>query len=173
MRFVLISTAVTALAIGLRFLRSGSFSPDLDTAPRLDIQLTADESVILGRLSAALSHKTVSSLAASDHILVPENFKALHATLFDAFPEAFKSLKLDVVSLSLLNCCILRFCPGLLRNLVQVNKYSLMLTWPGSNPKLQKRPTVFISHIDVVAAGDAKAEAAWTHPPFSGKVADG
>ena len=106
MRLAMITTAVTAVAIGLRYLRSGSFSPDLDTAPRVKIQLADDESVILGRLSAALSHKTVSSLAASDHILVPENFEALHATLFDAFPEAFKTLKLDVVSTGLLPCYV-------------------------------------------------------------------
>lgn len=55
-----------------------------------------------------------------------------------------------------------------LEHLAQVADYSLLLKWPGSNPSL--KPAVFISHTDVVDVGD---ESAWTHPPFSGAVADG
>ena len=97
MRLALATTAVAICAIALRMLRSGDFAPDLDTATRVTVQLT-DDLKVLDRLSATLSHKTVSSLAAPDHILAPENFEALHATLFKAFPEAFKTLKLEVVS---------------------------------------------------------------------------
>lgn len=45
---------------------------------------------------------------------------------------------------------------------VQVNRFSLLLTWAGSEPSLA--PVLFISHLDVVPTPD---EAAWTHPPFS------
>ena len=55
--------------------------------------------------------------------------------------------------------------------MLQVNEYSILLQWQGSNPAL--RPVVFISHTDVVPAGGPAAEASWQHGPFSGAVSDG
>ncbi|MCL2331497.1 MAG: M20/M25/M40 family metallo-hydrolase [Proteobacteria bacterium] len=49
-----------------------------------------------------------------------------------------------------------------------VGEQSVLLRWPGENPKLG--PILFGAHYDVVPAGDAKA---WQHPAFSGAVADG
>jgi carboxypeptidase PM20D1 len=51
-----------------------------------------------------------------------------------------------------------------------VNDYSLMYTWPGSDPAL--KPVVFLAHMDVVPV-DAGSAQLWTHDPFSGTVADG
>lgn len=42
---------------------------------------------------------------------------------------------------------------------------SLLLRWKGSG---SKRPLLLMSHMDVVAASGE-----WTHPPFSGEIADG
>ena len=43
---------------------------------------------------------------------------------------------------------------------------SLLLRWPGTDPSAL--PVCFMNHMDVVeAAGE------WTHPPFSGEIADG
>lgn len=47
---------------------------------------------------------------------------------------------------------------------------SYLLTWRGSNASLE--PVLFISHIDVVPVAN-ETLASWTHPPFSGAVADG
>lgn len=46
----------------------------------------------------------------------------------------------------------------------QVNTYTLLYTWKGSDPSLQ--PMLLISHMDVVPAPADK----WTHPPFSGLI---
>ncbi len=51
---------------------------------------------------------------------------------------------------------------------MQVNKFSLLFKWQGSDPDL--KPILCISHQDVVAVG---SETRWTFPAFSGKIADG
>jgi len=47
---------------------------------------------------------------------------------------------------------------------------TLVYTWPGSDPSLA--PIVLMAHQDVVPVTPG-TEANWTHPPFSGAVADG
>jgi len=51
-----------------------------------------------------------------------------------------------------------------------VGDYSLIFTWPGSNPELE--PVLFTSHQDVVPA-DPDTLDQWTYPPFSGEIAEG
>lgn len=97
MRLALAITVVAISAGLLRVLRSDDMSPDLDTAASVNVQLT-DKRDMLDRLGAALRHKTISSLAAPDHALAPDSLSALHTTLFEAFPEAFTTLKLELVS---------------------------------------------------------------------------
>jgi carboxypeptidase PM20D1 len=48
--------------------------------------------------------------------------------------------------------------------------YSLLYTWPGKDPKLA--PILLMSHQDVVPV-EPGTEKGWTHPAFSGDVADG
>jgi carboxypeptidase PM20D1 len=48
-----------------------------------------------------------------------------------------------------------------------INKYALIYTWQGSNAA--KKPILLLAHQDVVPAWDE----GWTHPPFSGAIADG
>ncbi|MGD9021313.1 MAG: M20 family peptidase [Lysobacterales bacterium] len=50
-----------------------------------------------------------------------------------------------------------------------INGYSLVYRLPGSNPALE--PVLFMSHVDVVPVDDATRDE-WTHPPFSGTVAN-
>jgi carboxypeptidase PM20D1 len=47
---------------------------------------------------------------------------------------------------------------------------TLLYTWKGRDPSLA--PVLLCAHQDVVPV-PADAEAAWTHPPFSGEIADG
>ena len=97
MRAVLLTGFVALCAIAVSIFTAGSLPPDLDTADRISVSLVG-ETDMLDRLSLVLQHKSVSSLGAEDHILFPENFEALHSTLFDAFPDVFKTLDLEVVS---------------------------------------------------------------------------
>lgn len=50
----------------------------------------------------------------------------------------------------------------------QVNDWSLLYTWKGTNSSL--KPVLCISHLDVVPV---TSEEAWTHAPFGGIVKDG
>jgi carboxypeptidase PM20D1 len=51
-----------------------------------------------------------------------------------------------------------------------VGEYSLLYTWPGREP--QAKPIVLMAHLDVVPV-EAGSEKDWTHPPFSGQIAEG
>jgi carboxypeptidase PM20D1 len=48
-----------------------------------------------------------------------------------------------------------------------VNKHGLLYIWKGSDPAL--KPILLLAHQDVVPV----SEEGWTHPPFSGAIADG
>jgi hypothetical protein len=48
--------------------------------------------------------------------------------------------------------------------------YSLLYTWPGTDPALL--PTAFLAHLDVVPIAPG-TEGQWTEPPFAGKIAGG
>ncbi len=51
----------------------------------------------------------------------------------------------------------------------RIASYSLLVTWPGSDPSLA--PALFMSHTDVVPV-EAEALEGWTHPPFGGVIDD-
>lgn len=52
----------------------------------------------------------------------------------------------------------------------RVNGHSLLYTWAGRDPALE--PVLLCAHMDVVPF-DPATRSEWTHPPFSGAVADG
>jgi carboxypeptidase PM20D1 len=52
----------------------------------------------------------------------------------------------------------------------RVNQYSLLMRWPGTRGGLE--PVLFDAHYDVVPI-EPGTDGDWTHPPFSGVVADG
>jgi carboxypeptidase PM20D1 len=51
-----------------------------------------------------------------------------------------------------------------------IGGYSLLYTWPGSDTT--QRPMLLMGHMDVVPV-ETGTESRWTHPPFSGDLADG
>ena len=51
-----------------------------------------------------------------------------------------------------------------------INQHSLLYTWIGRSPELD--PILLNGHLDVVPA-DPATISDWTHPPFSGAIADG
>jgi carboxypeptidase PM20D1 len=74
----------------------------------------------------------------------PEAFRQLHRMLEETYPLVHRELKREVV-----------------------NGYSLLYTWPGSQPDLE--PVMLMAHQDVVSAEPAD----WSHPPFEGQIVDG
>ena len=79
----------------------------------------------------------------------PENFDSnaflgLHRLFKTLYPQVHTQLKMETV-----------------------NDLSLLYTWEGKHAEL--KPIMLISHLDVVPA----SEEGWTHPPFSGELADG
>ena len=102
-----------------------------------------DEGALAERLGAAIRLETVSSKDASE---VDERaLEELRAHLIASFPKAHATLSREAVAGA-----------------------SLLYTWEGTDPSLA--PIMFLAHQDVVPVEDA---AGWTHPPFSGVVADG
>jgi carboxypeptidase PM20D1 len=51
-----------------------------------------------------------------------------------------------------------------------VGGHSLLYTWTGKDPTA--KPLLFLAHMDVVPV-EPGSESQWTHPPFSGDIADG
>ena len=108
------------------------------------------------RLSAALRCRTIASKDAQPHhVPDPEPFQALQRLLEAEYQHMFALLHHEWVS-----------------------NFSLLLTWRGLDPSL--RPFLALSHLDVVTAplnkdspGGSGGGGNWTHPPFSGAVADG
>lgn len=99
----------------------------------------------LNRLSAAIQIRTVSYGPANPS--TEDNAPAFHKLLQDGFPLIHAALKREVV-----------------------NGSSLLYTWQGSDSSLP--PILLTAHFDVVPV-EPGTEASWTHPAFSGAIADG
>jgi carboxypeptidase PM20D1 len=102
-----------------------------------------DADAMAARLSAAVRIPTVSATA--DSATLPPFF-ALHALLETQFPRVHAALGREVV-----------------------NGGALLLRWPGR----EACPAIVLAaHLDVVPV-EPGTESGWTHPPFSGAIADG
>lgn len=97
------------------------------------------------RLSDAIQIPTISPTDYSPEELAP--FEELHAFLEESYPRVHAELQREVVG-----------------------PCSLLYTWPGKDE--EARPAVLMSHLDVVPVSQQELPD-WTHPPFSGAVADG
>ena len=118
-------------------------SRQLEVAPLA--ALPVDEAAVAGRLSEAIALQTVSSR--DDAKLNAAQFAQLHALLQARFPLIHAKLRREVVG-----------------------DLSLLYTWQGSAPAAA--PILLMAHQDVVPIAPG-SEKNWTHPPFSGAIADG
>ncbi len=105
----------------------------------------ADDQAAAVCLSKAITFPTISYV---DWTKIDGSaFLALHDCLAGTFPRVHAGLKREVVS-----------------------DYALLYTWPGQDPSL--KPILLMAHLDVVPI-EQGTEGKWTHPPFSGQIADG
>lgn len=117
--------------------------PLLEILSAKDIAI--DRDVAANRLAEAIRFRTVSYGLDTP---VPEKaFRGLHDFIYRKFPMVHETLKREIV-----------------------NDYSLLYTWEGTDPTLN--PILLNAHMDVVPV-EPGIEGEWTHPPFSGAVADG
>ena len=96
-------------------------------------------------LSKAVQFKTVTKRDPAE--LDSAAYDRLYAYLERAFPRVHRTL-----------------------DTAHVNALSRHYTWPGTDTT--KAPVVLMAHVDVVPV-EPGTRAEWTHPPFSGAVADG
>ncbi len=104
-----------------------------------------DAPAVAQRLAKALRFQTISH--GPEARVETEAFLGLHARLAASFPKVHATLEREIVS-----------------------DYSLLYRWRGSDPSL--KPILLNAHMDVVPV-EPGTEARWTHPPFSGAIADG
>jgi carboxypeptidase PM20D1 len=112
--------------------------------PAMAARLQAiDEQRIAQRIAQAVSFSTVITDSGPAD---SSAFLRLHDWLEETYPAAHQAMEREVI-----------------------NELSLVYRWPGRN----RCPAIgFVSHLDVVPVEEG-TEAAWTHPPFGGVVADG
>ena len=108
-------------------------------------EIAVDAAAAAARLGEAIRYKTISHQDPARFDGAP--YLALHDFLARSYPRAHQALRREVV-----------------------NDYSLLYTWPGSEPEL--KPILLLGHLDVVPV-DSGSEDKWTHPAFSGQVAGG
>ncbi len=108
-----------------------------------------DADAVAGRMSTLVQHRTITVFGTTGE---PQpgadraSFEHLRRSLAELYPQAHAAMKLELI------------------------EDSLLYTWPGSDP--DAAPVLFAAHTDVVPV-EPGTEGDWTHPPFSGAVADG
>ena len=99
----------------------------------------------IATMQKAIQCATVSHLDESETDWA--EFDKLHKVFEEAYPLVHKTLKKEIIG-----------------------KAGLFYTWEGTDPSLD--PIALIGHQDVVPVPE-ETVGDWTHPPFSGDIADG
>ncbi len=136
--------ALLLFLVGFVILKTALYSPDQPEVEPGEFPKVDGQSVA-ERLGLAVQYKTVSSHNLEE--IDGNTFLGLHRLFRTLYPQVHTQLTMETV-----------------------NEYSLLYTWQGTNPDLQ--PIMLISHLDVVPADEGE-DSGWTHPPFSGEIADG
>lgn len=150
----MIGTILTSIGIGLGVLivflaafivlKTILYSPPQKPADKKEF-VKVDGKSVAERLGLAVQYKTISY---HDPEKVDGNaFLGLHRLFQTLYPQVHAKLTREII-----------------------NEYSLLYTWEGKDPSL--KPIMLTSHLDVVPADESEA-GGWTHPPFSGEIADG
>jgi carboxypeptidase PM20D1 len=173
------SAVIALFAIFISWILQEGYEPKEfpETPHPIEETLSAPQDA-LDHFATILTYATLANANVSNHVANPSPFQHLHAYLGKAYPAVFKELVTERVSQPThhRSTCLTTppapaNCLGQTHQLplsMQVNTYTLLLKWEGTDPTL--KPILLLSHSDVVPVPD---EASWTHPPFSGTIADG
>ncbi len=137
--------AVVIVLAGVMAVRAARMPSLQGPLPPQVPAVVVDTAAAARHLGAAVRFATVSHEGGVDTDTAA--FVGFHAFLDSAYPLVHQQLKKE-----------------------SVNHLSLLYTWEGTDPSLP--PVVLMAHQDVVPVIPG-TEGAWTHPPFSGAVADG
>jgi len=124
--------------------------PSKQLAPLPHTPESLDAQKIARDLSGAIPFATISwgPDATPEQLQnTQQAFVDFHSYLEKTFPQVYAKLDHEVVG-----------------------QNNLLFTWKGTEPNLP--PIIFLAHQDVVPIEEG-TESKWTHPPFSGRIADG
>ncbi len=138
------AAALVALFFVVVIANTVHISPSRDLPSAVE-PIPIESHAVAERLAASLRVPTVSH--GPDAPVEAEALRNFHAVLERSFPRVYATLRREVV-----------------------NQFSLLFTWQGSDSSL--RPILLLAHMDVVPV-EAETESDWTHPPFSGAIAEG
>ncbi len=133
-----------AMLVAVLLLRAALVRSETREASR-STPIALDVDAAVARLAGSLRFETVTTQERPE--VPPAAFLALHRHLEESFPRVRAALGREVVAGA-----------------------SLLYTWPGKDAA--QRPTVLMSHLDVVPV-EAGTESTWSHPPFAGEIAEG
>ena len=143
-KFAAAAVAVVAALAVVVSVQTARFASRQISAPPANL-IAVDPTMAAERLAGALRFETVSY---QDPARFPSKaFLGLRAYLERSFPRVHATLTHETVA-----------------------NHSLLYTWPGRDASLP--PVLLLGHTDVVPV-EAGTEAAWAHPPFEGRIADG
>ena len=143
-RLFLALFAIVALLGAIIIVRAATLMSRQVTAPPA-LPMVLDHDAMSVRLADALKLQTISFQSARESSAA--EFPRFHNLLTKSFPRVHAQLTREIV-----------------------NEYSLLYTWNGKSERL--KPVLLMAHLDVVPV-DPDSERSWTHPPFSGQLADG
>ena len=145
---LLASAGVLAIGAAVVAVRTLTYAPP-SAVDLSKVALVAapkiDINAAAAHLGEAVRFQTVSHQDKADNDLT--QWDALHAWLQATYPAVHKVMRREVLA-----------------------GHALLYTWPGSDASLP--PLILMAHQDVVPVS-AGTEDDWTHPPFSGVIADG
>ncbi len=138
------AAALAVIIVAICLVRAAMFKSKQFTAESAAIS-GVDQRHIAENLSKAIRLRTISHQDPAK--FDGPTFLAFHRLLENTFPRVHKTLIRETVS-----------------------KYGLLYMWKGTDPR--RKPILLLGHIDVVPI-ESGTEKDWTHPPFSGAIADG
>jgi carboxypeptidase PM20D1 len=143
LRLLLLVLVAVLVVVAVVVFRTTSLRSP-DYATVAPADIEIDAQAAAARLAAAVRFKTVSFDQGDTSS--DSELEALDAALATQFPEVFRQIPHEQIG------------------------HSLLFRWQGSDEA--RLPILLAAHLDVVPV-EAGTEAAWTHAPFSGDIAEG
>ncbi len=139
-----------AVLVVVVLIKTAMVSPPDDDVPPVPAVPDVDADAVAQHMAALVQRRTIS-LHRHDGSPEPSadaaQFDALHEELARLYPRAHAQLEHE-----------------------PIGEHSRLFRWAGSDPSLP--PVLYAAHLDVVPV-EPGTEDGWTHPPFSGAIADG